>query len=330
MNLRTAILLPLLLSTGVSAQGPGRDSFQTPALLVSGGGMTFQRVWVVSASRTDIRYRETEIATATRDSRVSQFDTIFLFEPPDYAVAMDLFQGRDYSGARELFTKVKNLYAPVAGLENNPSTMSAFFEMECLRNLGDLEGLAAALKKFDKTPLTRENQLRQLELYLVWEAVRTENWQQVESLVNERAKSRLPGHQRAQLSYCHGLALEALERPDEAISAYHGTMISDAGASEEITRLAALRVLSILSERPAVKRAIRVWGTPEENTTSPGYMQLLEASALANLYEMTLGGGTPLPDEFKELLKFRPKQDPAADLGVALPPTEAPPPSEEE
>lgn len=321
MNLRIALLLPLLFATGLSAQDRQRTGFQAPALLVSGGGVSFQRVWILSATKDIITFRETEIGTNIRDARVSQYDTIFLFEPPDYRAAMDLYQGRDYAEARKLFAKVKETYAPVAGLENNPSSLAALYEMECLRNLGDLDGLVAALAKFNKTPLTREHHLRQVELYLIWDAVRTKNWEQVESLVNERAKSSMPGYQRAQLNYCLGLALEALDRPDEAIAAYNSAMISDAGASEVIARNSALRVLSILTDRPGVKRAISVWGTPEENITSPGYLQLLEAASIAKLFEMSLGGGEPLPDEFKELVKFRPKEE-EPDLGVAPPPTE--------
>ncbi len=321
MNLRSAILLPLALAGSAIAQNP-QDSFQTPAFLISENGSTFQRVWIVSATKTNVRYRETEISTQIEESRINRFDTIFIQEPPDYSKAIDLYQGRKYSEARELFAKIKETYSPVATIENNPSTLAAFHEMECLRKLGDLEGLATALRGFDKSALTREYQLRQIELYLMWEAVRGENWEQVEKIVEERAKSRLPGDQRAQLAYCHALALEATDRQQEAVAAYHRAMVADSAASEEISRPAVLRVLAILTAKPEVKRAIQFWGKPEQNTAGPGYNQLLEAASLANLYLMSLGGGEPLPEPFKDLPGFRPAKEQETGLGAAPPETE--------
>jgi hypothetical protein len=321
MNLRASFLLPLALAGGAFAQNQ-QDSFQTPAFLISENGTTFQRVWIVSATKTNVRYRETEVSTKIEDSRINRFDTVFIQEPPDYAKALDLYQARKYAEAKEIFTKIKETYRPVATIENNPSTLAAFHEMECLRKLGDLEGLAAALREFDKSSLTREYQLRQIELYLMWEAVRGGNWEQVLKFVEERAKSRLPDDQRAQLAYCHALALEATDRQQEAVSTYHLAMVADAAASEEISRQSALKVLAILTAKPEVKRAIQIWGTPEENKASPGYNQLLEASALARLYLKSLGGGEPLPEPFKDLPNFRPAKEPESGLGAAPPETE--------
>lgn len=321
MNLRASTLLPLALAGSALALN-AQDSFQTPALLISEKNSIFERVWITNSTKNTVRYRETEIATKIEESRISGFDTIYIYEPPDYAKALDLYQARNYAEARELFAKVKETYRPVATLENNPSTLAAFHEMECLRKLGDLEALAAALREFDKAPLTREYQIRQVELYLMWEAVRTQNWEQVKKIVGERAKSPLPGDQRAQLAYCHALALEATGSQQEAIAAYHRATVADAAASEEISRESVLKLLTILTAKPEVKRAIQHWGKPEEDTASPGYNQLLEAGALANLYVMSLGGGKPLPEPFKDLPTYRPAKDNEAGLGVAPPETE--------
>lgn len=321
MNLRASLLLPFALAASAIAQND-QDSFQTPALFVSENGTTFQRVWIVNSSKNTVRYRETEIATKIEESRISRFDTIYIYEPPDYAKALDLYQARNYSEARELFSKVKETYRPVATIENNPSTLAAYHEMECLRKLGDLEALAAALREFDKAPLTREYQIRQIELYLMWEAVRTQNWEQVKKIVEERAKSRLPGDQLAQLAHCHALALEATGSQQEAIAAYQRAIVADAAGSEEISREAALKVLAILTAKPEVKRAILYWDKPEQNTASPGYSQLLEAAALANLYLINLGGGQPLPEPFKDLPNYRPKPEQDAALQAAPPETD--------
>ena len=308
MNLRTALLLPLLAAPGAFAQNP-QQGFQTPAILIKNESSTFvQRIWVVKATKTAIEYRETEVATTTKSANLSDLASLYLFEPREYSEALDLYQNREYKKARELFAKIKDTHKPVATLENNPSTLAAFYEMECLRKEGDLDGLMAAFGDFNKSALTRENQLRQVELYLLWDAVRGEKWPTVLKLVGERAKTRLPGDQRAQVSYCHGLALEATEKPDEAMVAFHTAMIADSAASEVISRKAAIKVISFLHEKPEVKRAIQIWGTPEESISTPGYNKLLEAAALARLYVMSLGGGQPLPEDLQKLTEYRPKE----------------------
>jgi tetratricopeptide (TPR) repeat protein len=305
MNTRfSAILAPLLVLGSVA---PAQQaSFQTPALLIEEEG-AFQKVWLTAATKTSIRYRETEMATDTVDAKISDFKGLYLFEPAEFSEAMDLYQARKYEEAKAKFAIIKERFKPVQPLENSHAAQAAFYEMECMRRLGDLEGLAAALQKFIKGPLTREWQLRQLELYVIWDAVRTKSWERVDILAKERATARMPGDQRAQVAYCHGLALEALQRPEEALFAYSTAMTADFGASEEIARQSALRVLAIHMANPAVLNAIKVWGTEDENKNSKGYSDLQEAACVAAMFEATLGAGAPLPAEFKKLEKYRPQ-----------------------
>lgn len=297
----------LFLSTtaAVVAQQAAQP-FQLEALLVEKEG-AFQKVWIVAGTKTQIRYKETEVAVETKDARISDFSAIYLYEPKDYTAALDLYQARKYAEAREAFAKVKDRCKSVAAMENNPAALASFYEMECMRRMGDLEALSAAFGKFTKDPLTRETQLRQLELYVLWDAVRTKSWDRLDILAKERAATKLPGDQRAQVAYCHGLALEGLGRPAEALGAYATAMTADAAATEEIAREAALRTLAIHKADPLVQQAIKVWGTKDENKNSPGYAHLTEAGAVASLFELTLGAGKPLPDEYKTLLKYKPK-----------------------
>lgn len=301
MNIHSLAALFSAFTLAVSAQ---EASFQAPALVIGKDG-AYHRVWLVAATKTSIRYRETEVAADTKDAKISDFSSIYIYEPREYSVAVDLYQSRKYEEAKAKFIEVKERFKPIEPLENSPSALAAFQELECLRKLGDLEGLAAALQTFVKTPLTREIQLRQLELYVIWDAVRTQSWDRVEILAKERANTRLPGDQRAQVAYCHGLALEGKSLPNEALFAYEIAITADGGASEEIARQAALRVLAIHYADPAVQAAIKVWGTNDENKNNKGYADLTEAAGLAELFEMSLGAGTPLPPEYKELLKYK-------------------------
>lgn len=306
MKLHTLTALFSACILALSARGA---PFQTPALLIDKDG-GFQQVWLVAATKTDVRYRETEVAVNTKDARISAFSSIYLYEPREYTAAIDLYQARKYEEAKAGFIAVKERFKPIEPLPNNPSVLAAFHEMECLRKLGDLDGLAAALQTFVKGPLTRETQLRQLELYVLWDAVRSKSWDRLDILAKQRANTRLPGDQRAQVAYCHGLALEGLERPkQEVLLAYQIAMTADAAASEVIARQAALRVLAIQHADPAVQNAIKVWGTQDENKNSKGHADLTEAAGLAALFEMSLGAGTPLPTEYKTFLKYKPKKE---------------------
>ena len=216
---------------------------------------------------------------------------------PAFTAAMDLYQGRKYLEAKAAFAQITKL--PKAAPET--AMLAAFYELECQRKLGDLDGLAKALRKFVKNPALGGERLRQLEIDALWEAARTKSWDKLDSLANARVLERLTGDQRAQVAYCHGLALENLARPQEALNAYNTAMTADAGASEEIARQAALGVLRIHLADAEVQAAPT--GPPEATRESPGVSRLKEAAAVAALYELNLGAGTPLPAEFKKFLK---------------------------
>jgi tetratricopeptide (TPR) repeat protein len=264
---------------------------------------TVAKVYVVTATKTSIRYRDTKDGMEIKDGKLSDFSAVRITEPKDYHAAMDLFQARRYLEAKAIFATLKQALEPVSTLPDNPGTLAAFHEMECLRKLGDLAGLAAALGKFNKDPLVRENHLRQVEIYLFWDAVRNKDWGRLESLAKDRQKQRLPGYQRAQIAFCHALALEALGKRTEALDAYNTALTADAGASEEISRKAALAILKLHAADPAVKEALKNPTAPVGQVASPGQAALAEARAVAGLFELSLGAGEPLPEEYRVFLK---------------------------
>lgn len=288
------------------AQQPAQP-FQAEALLIFEGG-EIQNIWITAATEAAIRYRETAVSVDLRDMKTSEAQSIYLLEPREYSAARDLFMGRKYEEAKARFASVKERYRPTAGLRGNHSTLSAFYEMECMRMLGDLEGLAAALENFMPGPLVREFHRGQVELYGMWDAVRTQSWPRLEILAREKATVRLPGDQRAQVAYCHGMALEGINRPIEALNAFNVAMTADTGASETIARDAALAVLRIHLADEEVQLAMRQWGTPDERPNTPGHTRLLEAGAVSRLYELSLGAGKPLPETYKVFLQYKPKE----------------------
>lgn len=278
--------------------------FQQRAFLIYEEGEA-EEVWLVAASANNIRYRISERSVDTRDMRISETEGIYIIEPREFSQAIDLYQARKYEEAKAAFAAIKARHKPLETLPNNFSTLSAFYELECMRRLGDLEGLASGLEKFIKDPLTRENHLRQIEMYVFWDAVRTKSWARLDTLAKERLQEKLPGYQRAQVAYTHGLALEGLGKTTEALNAYNIALTADAGGSEEIARNAATNILRIHKADPEVELAIRLWGTPDENPNSQGRARLLEASSIAHLYQITFGAGTALPAAYTDLLKYK-------------------------
>lgn len=297
-SLILSLLLPVLALPAFAQE------FQAAAILSKpDDGGTF-RAWILAATKTQIRYKTTAIATDSIDARVSDFATLFIVEPPDYAAAVDLYEARKYKEAQEAFVAVKERCKPLATLPDNFHTLAAFHELECYRHLGDYEGLALALKSFIKEPLTRDNQLRQLDLYILWDAVRALAWDRVLLIASERDEEVLPGYQRAQVAYCKGLALDSLERGREAVVEYGIAMTADSGASETITQQAAVKALGVYHKDPEVKIAIQNWGAEDENMNSSGYTRLVEAAAIARFYEKFLSLGKSLPAGLKEFTKY--------------------------
>lgn len=321
------LALPFFAVSAAQAQ-QAQPASQAEALLIYEEGDE-ERVWITAATTAQIRYKSTAAAVDSTDAKIDEFQSIYIFEPPALTEAIELYQARKYSEAKDKLAAVKVAYKGIEELADNPSTLAAFLELECLRKTGDLDGLAKALESFDKAGLTREFQLRQIELYAMWDAVRTKDWGRLENICNERLKERMPGFQRAQVGYCLGLALDSQDKIVPAINAYNITMTADTGASEDITRNAGLNSMRLYKKDPEVQTAIKLWGTPDEVPNSTGHARLLEAAALAELFELTLGGGTPLPPEFKDLLKYVPKTEPAAAPEKKEPEKKAPAPKKD-
>lgn len=300
------LALPLLAFPAF-AQAPQ----QAESFLITEEG-DFERVWITAATNTAIRYKETEQAVDQKDAKISDYQSIYILEPPSLTEAIELYQGRKYSEAKDKLAAVKASFKAIEELPDNPSTAAAFLELECLRKTGDFDGLAKALETFNKDGLTREFQLRQLDLYAMWDAVRTKDWGRLQNICTERLKERMPGYQRAQVGYCLGLAYDSQDQIIPAINAYNIAMTADTGASEDITRTAALNAMRLYKKDADVQTAIKLFGTPDENPGSSGHQRLLEAAALAELFQLSLGGGTPLPAEHKDLLKYVAKTEDAA------------------
>ena len=224
---------------------------------------------------------------------------------------MELYESRDYKGAVEKFAACKEAFKAVDDLPGNYGTLAGFYELECCRKTFDLEQLKQLLDAYQFGSLVRENHRNQLEIYALWDAVRTKSWPRLDSLAKTLlGEKKWVAEHLAQIKYCQGLALEGLDRTTDALIAFNGAFTADYTASEQITTRAAAGCLRILQADPEVKLAMKLWGTEDEDRNSTGYALLQEGVALAELWKHALGGGKPLPSEYVFFLKYKENNKP--------------------
>jgi tetratricopeptide (TPR) repeat protein len=295
LYLLTVLLLSTLAASALELPPAAR------AYLISGPDQ-FIEGWITASDAKTLHYRESEKSGTSHEVKRSEFTAIHFFEAPELATAFKAYRGGKYLEAREGFAAIAKTYMAIEDIPDNPATVAAFYELECLRMLDDLEGLAKALQSFPNRGLRREHQLRQLEIYVFWDAVRTQQWEKVLTLTEARRDEWLPAYQRSQIAYCQGLAHENLGRPSEALAAYQTAVVMEDGSAEGSGRLAALNALRIYKADPEIQTAIRRWGSPDENRNPAARRRLGEAAAMARLVEAL--GPQPLPGQYKEFLNY--------------------------
>lgn len=294
-----SLLIPVLAHSALS------QGFQADSILLKKGESRPIRAWILTTTINEIRYKTTEVATDFVDAKISDFSTIYVQEPNAFSASLDLYEARDFQEAKARFIEIKEKFKPIATLPNNFHTLSAFYEMECMRNLGEFDKLSEALKSFNKEPLVQEQHLRQLELYVMWDAVRAGAWDRVLSIASARDEEALPGFQRVQTAYCKGLALEQANQLADALIQYNIAMTADSGASQVLAQQAALKALGVYLKDPMVQDAMKKWGKEDEVKNSSSYNKLIGAGALAEFYEKYLSLGEALPADMKKLLQYK-------------------------
>jgi hypothetical protein len=154
-----------------------------------------------------------------------------------------------------------------------------------------------------------------LEVNIFWEAVRLKDWDRLDRLAEAWRKRKVTGGQRAQIAYCHGLALEKLSEKDptklpKALNAYNTALSADFTSSMELVVESASNALGLYFKDPEVQQAIRFWKTEDENPNSTGYLRLMEAHALVKLYKQAgFEQVKPLMENHTKFLKYEPSGD---------------------
>jgi len=307
--MKTIVTTALVLATSLGSAFAQKEK-EPRALMFKGNEA--MRGWIVAANDKVVRYKEKENSTVYRDLRLSTVK-VYFYEPPEFTEAMELFKSRNYAEAKGKFETCAKLYKKVDEIKGNYSTLAVFYQMECLRKLEELAQLSPMIADLDVELLGRAEHRTQVKIYSVfWEAVRTKSWSRLDAIASDPdwKNLKVSGGLRAQISYCHGLALEGIDKPIQALTAYNHAFVSDFAASEEITRKAALNCLRIIDNDDSVKLAKKLYNTEDHDPDSTGSFLIKEGIALIKLWDKTLGNGAPLPGNYKGLLKFPPKGKP--------------------
>ncbi len=265
------------------------SAVEAPARLLYKDG-SHDDVYVISYKAGFVTYRVNLRALNNVRVGPTKLDAVYFYEPSVFSEAMDLYRGRKYAEAKEKFAQCELDYKPVDTAPDNYGTLSGFYKLECNRRMMDLDALSRELEKFSKKGLTRETHIQQLEVYAFWEAVRLKDWERLDRLAQAWHKRKVSGSQRAQIAYCHGLALENLAKKDprrmtDALNAYNRVLTADFTASSELVTTSFHNALRIYNSDPEVSLAINLWGSEHENKNSGGYQRLIEANTLVKLYK---------------------------------------------
>lgn len=299
-------LISIFLILGVSITGLSAQEKETVRALISIKG-EFTFAWIVDGNSQELKFTDKENSTIYKNVRISGLDSIYFMEPADYAVAMELYRSHKYLEARTKFAETAEKYKWLEEIPGNYHTLAVFYQMECYRQLGELDALKALSENFVPEPLLRETDRQQVEVYKYWEAVRAKSWPRLIEIANSEIEKHYPGSLRAQIGYCLGLAYEAINEPRKALNAFNEGFVSDFAASKVVVRNSALASLRMLKNNEDVQLAMKLFGTKDESPNSEGAKLLKEAVAITKLWDLALGGGEKLPDEYKTFLAYESK-----------------------
>lgn len=266
---------------------------------------------LVSAYKNgSIQYRINARAINSSIINRNQYQSIYFYKPAIYSEAMALYRDGKYAKAKEKFLECERAYRSVDTAPGNYSSKAGFYSMECSRQLEEYATLEKERASFLTTGINRKDYLQQIELYIFWDALRLQEWKRIELLAKEWEKRSLSGAQRVQVAYCYAVALDNLSKENpklvtEALNAYNRVFTADFGASRELLISAANNLLAMYSRQPDVELAIKRWNKPDEQKASEGYQRLLEANAIAQLYEDAgFGKIKPLNQKYKKFLRY--------------------------
>ncbi len=307
-------LIQLIMGSALSINVVCAEHIRKPMILVSkkdqkNGQVQAFKGFIRAADQRRFEWQERYRSLSIRE-KIKNCD-VYLFQPPVVEEGLSLFKERKYVDAARKFRAAGAAFRKIRRMRGNPATLASFYEMECARKVMDWEQLGSLMREFLPDSLLREDHQLQYEVNrVVWNGVREKNWKGLSGVLQreEWLERKMSGGLRAQVSFAHGLALEGVGQPIEALTAYNKVLVSDFAASEELTKPALLHCLRILMDQEEVKTAMKLYATEDHDENSLGMSYIREAIGLISLWEQFVGGGDELPKKYEKFRRFPSKE----------------------
>lgn len=297
MNVTSIILLATLTTLGFSQE-------LSKAVINKKDGNSKQ-ILLKRADKTALYYVDNARDTTETAFPLTDIESIFFYRPSSYNKAIDLYNQGEFDLAKVEFTKCKEEYSSLKNLDGNYAMLSAFYEMECARRKGDLETLNTLLDAFRPDAIVNENVLTQLSIYPFWEAARNESWDRLILIAEQWDKKKIPGSQRAQVAYCHALALEGKGDIENALLKFNEVIALSELKEVEVIENACDKIIALILADEENKERFDLIGEKDAETKSRSYYQLREASSIAKLWDGMTSQTRPLNPKYASLLKLK-------------------------
>ncbi len=311
MNTITKSLLVLAVSSAASfAQSPApQEPLSVPAIVKLKIDRRVQPLKVLAAEgKNAFRYDAPEGPMIVK---LKDCDTFFMRTPEDLAAALTDYQGNRLEAARAKLAQVKNKYAMMIGLPDNPSATAANLELDCAVRMLDWPAVKTLADKFPGKGDLGEGMPRRLDAAKLLGMLGDANYadaliEQAQPLLEN--KNKLTLEELGWLQYALGRAyaaripsaeLEAGRLSDEsvplanqAIDAFSTTVVATYGGKQELPADAAARAAILLFAMPdANAAAARIGKMRDEATLKKLPASLKDAAAMATIYQKLLKPG---------------------------------------
>ncbi|MEZ5387203.1 MAG: hypothetical protein R3F13_16970 [Prosthecobacter sp.] len=222
-------------------------------------------------------------------------------EPTGWSAAMQAYGAGQYDAAEGMFARIADEHVKIVPMQDGYGSLARLYQFLCMKALGKLEVLGAAMDKQLANPLSLG------PLYLEefvdlegWSLLGKKDWQSLGVFLKkfedgnplnlpQAPFKRVRTARLAELCYLRANLNEHGEKkPDMALLDYHRALTLDLGSNPALLRMAAVAALRL---------------TDEKVQSTPGDEKLVKQAKSLALVCRDLGGKGALPADYEKYLK---------------------------
>ncbi|CAN5403196.1 hypothetical protein BH23VER1_BH23VER1_34620 [soil metagenome] len=264
------ILTLLTAALAIGSLGLGSAAAAALKAAVTFKGRDTAETWfVVKASTESVSLSASPTGAGARDVAASSIESIAFEQPEGWDEALAEYDRRNFKAAAQRFGTIADALAGIAGYRDSFGARARYLQMESLRQVGDFDGIAAAMKTVKRSPIALGDAFQtQLKLYDAWAAAGDKDWNNLLRMVSayeaekpggDANPSAPPFQDQAagefvQLVYLRGLARAGLGSADEALNDFYRAATLNFGVEQSVAALATLEALEILKARATAEK----------------------------------------------------------------------------